>query len=274
MPVITLDKTHRIDTESSAVKSDGLRVWVGGESGSGKSNACMLLVAQYVKGGGQALVLDPHGEYGALWELRPGGKHRIACYGYGSNYIETASVQLVIHHLEQGHTVVLDLSHWALRPGERTAFVAELIAELYYLRQRQAGKTLVLVEESHLFIPQNQSEGDAVAIRTFVAAITGGRKFGLHFVLASQRQSLVDSNVVSQCNLRLFLRISEQKDWVRVVKQYLPPKAKVTWYKGDKKTDLNMFEPGDAVLVSRWYPVQRIHLLRPEVPVKLFNREE
>ena len=111
-----------------------------------------------------------------------------------------------------------------------------------------------------------QQQGDAKNIRIFVNAITGGRKFGLHFILASQRQSLVDSNVVSQCNVRIFLRVSEQKDWKNVIRGYLPPTCTVTWHKNDK-TDLNMFDSGDALLVSRWFPVQRIRLLKSKVPV-------
>ncbi len=268
MPLIRLDKKHVIDTDSKEVKGDGLRVWIGGEPGSGKSNACMLIVAQYIEQGGQALILDVHGEYSALWSLRPGGKRRIVTYGYGDGHpVGEESVELVMNHLRDGHSVVLDLSHWALKPRVCAAFVGDLIHELYvYRQQNPKGNTLVLVEEAHIFAPQNQSVGDADNIRTFVLALTGGRKFGLHVVMASQRQSLVDINVVSQCNVRLFLRVSEQKDWRNVVRNYLPPKCSVTWYKDDK-TDLNKFDSGDAILVSRWFPVERVHLNQSAIPV-------
>jgi hypothetical protein len=274
MPVLHLNKKYCIDTDAPQVKADGLRVWVGGEAGSGKSNACMLLMSQFLEQGGQVLVLDPHAEYGALWEVRPGGKSRVVSFGYGTNYVESESVDLMLHHLDEGHSLLVDLSHWALRSSVRSEFVASLIAEIYAAKQKRRSRPLlVLVEEAHLFAPQVQTKGDAEAIRNFVNAITGGRKFGLHFVLASQRQSLVDSNVVSQCNLRLFLRVSEQKDWSNVVKKYMPPRTKVTWYRDDK-TDLNKFDSGEAVLVSRWFPVERVKLALPKTPVKLFNEEE
>jgi DNA helicase HerA-like ATPase len=269
-PIITLDKKHIIDTGSKTVQDDGMRVWIGGESGSGKSSACMLLVSQYIAQGGQALVLDPHGEYSALWGIRPS---KVTIFGYGGNYVEDSSVSLVMHHIEEGHSVVLDLSHWALRSKVRGDFVAQLAAELFELRKRKKGRTLLVAEEAHLFAPQTQQKGDAESVRTFVDVVTAGRKFGLHIVLASQRQSLVDSNVVSQCNVRLFLRISEAKDWQKVVKQYLPPKSNITWYQKAPKTDLNQFDSGEAILVSRWWPVERIRLNLPSVKVGVIQQE-
>lgn len=272
MPTIRLDAKNAIDTKAPEVLSDGLRIWVGGESGSGKSTACMLIASQFVAQGGQALVLDPHGEYGALWELRP---KSVQVYGYGENWIEPESVDLVLHHISEGQTVVLDLSHWVMERKVRTKFVGHLIAGLYALRQKSRGTTLVVVEEAHLFAPQVQQKDDVKTIDAFVGALTGGRKFGLHFVLATQRQSLVDSNVLSQCNVRLFLRISENKDWKNVVRQYIPPSMKdcVTWYQEDDKTDINKFDSGDALLISRWFPIQRIHLNRPSVPVRTFRED-
>lgn len=270
MPTLKLDSKHVIDTEAPEVRDDGLRVWIGGESGSGKSSACMLLVSQFVAQGGQALVLDPHGEYGALWEAKPA---KVVLYGYGENWVQPESDDMVMHQIEQGFTVVLDLSHWTLQRRVRSKFVGDLIGALYTYRQRKPGTTLVVAEEAHLFAPQAQQKGDIEAIEAFIGALTGGRKFGLHFVLATQRQSLVDSNVLSQSNVRLFLRISEHKDWSRVVKQYVPPKVKVTWYEGDKTTDLHSFPSGDALLISRWFPVERIHLNRPTLPVRTFSAE-
>lgn len=272
MPALKLDKKHVINTDSPEVKADGLRVWVGGEAGSGKSTACMLLVSQFVVQGGQALVLDPHGEYGGLWELAP---RRVQVYGYGENWVEPESVDLVMHHIEVGQTVVLDLSHWSLQSGKRSKFVGDLIAALYAFRQRKRGVTLVVAEEAHLFAPQVQKKSDVPTIEAFVGALTGGRKFGLHFVLATQRQSLVDSNVLSQCNVRLFLRISENKDWSRVVRNYVPPSMRksVTWYTNDEKTDLNHFASGEALLISRWFPVSRIKLNRPTIEVRTLSED-
>lgn len=252
-----------------SVKADGLRVFLGGESGSGKSNAAMLIVSQWVEQGGQAIVLDAHGEYGALWESRPGGEHSVIRFGYGEPPVREESVEWCMSYVREGHSLVLDLSHWTdLHPEKLDAFVRELMRDVYELRRAKPRPTLVLMEEAQAFVPQQQMAGQAANIKLFTALITGGRKFGINFVLSTQRQSLVDSNVIAACNVRLFMRISEAKDWKKM-KPYLPPKFPVTFGGGSKK-DIREFLSGETVLLSRWFKPQRIRFDLPSVPVKRF----
>lgn len=255
-----------IDCEDKKVIADGLRFFIGGESGSGKSNAAMLVAAQWVEQGGQMLVLDAHGEYGGLWEARPNSVIRI---GYGEAPVREESVELCMSYLREGHTLVLDLSHWTdLHPDKLDKFVRDLLKDLYELRRHKAKRTLVLVEEAQNFAPQMQMSGQSANIRLFTALITGGRKFGLNFILSTQRQGLVDSNVIAGCNVRLFMRISEAKDWKKM-KEYIPPRFPVG-FGGAKKFDIRNFESGEALALSRWFDSQRVRLDLPSVPVRKF----
>ncbi len=268
---LVLNKKQKlvIDMEDEQVKADGLRVFIGGESGSGKSNAAMLIASQWVEQNGQVIVLDSHGEYGALWETRPGGAHPVVRFGYGEPPVREESVEMCMSYIRDGHSLVLDLSHWTdLHPETLDKFVRDLLKDLYELRRHKPKRTLILVEEAQVYAPQQQMSGQAANIRMFTALITGGRKFGLNFVLGTQRQSLVDSNVIAGCNVRLFMRISEAKDWKKL-KPYIPPRCPVQ-FGGNVKRDIARFASGEVLALSRWFGTQRVRLDLPEVPVKKF----
>lgn len=270
MPTIELGKNIRIDLNDPSVKADGLRLWVTGESGSGKSNACMLLASQWVNANRQLIVLDAHGEYNELWGMAPAKTVRI---GYGDEPVGEGSVDWVMDLVREGRNVLIDLSHWTDVEGKKLdLFVRELMLALYAFRRQRPAQTLVLVEEAQNFAPQMQSGGQADNIKTFIAMLTGGRKFGLNFILSSQRQNLVDINAVAACNVRIFMRISEAADWKRI-KLYLPEKFPVDFSSKTKK-DIRRFKSGEAVVLSRWFDASRVRLPLPEVHVTKFLEVE
>jgi DNA helicase HerA-like ATPase len=259
-----LAKGLTIDASNPRVVADGLRIFLTGESGCGKSTAAMLIVSQWVEQGGQVLVLDSHGEYGALWESRPANVTR---FGYGEPPVGLESVEMCMSFLRDGQSLVLDLSHWTdLEPDLLDAFVKELMRDLYAFRRQQPKQMLVLMEEAQTFVPQQQSKGQADNVKLFTALITGGRKFGLNFILSSQRSSLVDSNIIAGCNVRIFMRTSEAKDWKKVLKGYIP--SKLASFGG--RNDIAKFDSGEAVVVSRWLPTMRVRLRTPSTRVKKF----
>ncbi len=262
--LIALTPQHKIDVNSRHVMEDGLRIWVSGESGSGKSNACMGILEQAMKHGTQVIVFDAHGEYGSLWGVRP---TKTARYGYGTAPVTEQSVDTALMLVQDDSNLLLDLSHWSdLEPAKLDEFTRDFMKGLYALRRRQPRRTLVLLEEAQSVVPQQQSSGQHDNIKLMTSLITGGRKFGLNFILASQRPSLVDHNIVAACNVRLFLRTSEQKDWKRM-KEYLPPKFPVA-FGGSAKTDIKKFKAGEAILISRWFDTKRIRLPLAETELR------
>lgn len=263
---LQLAKGLVIDVDAPSVKADGLRVFITGESGSGKSTAAMLLASRWVEQDGQVLVLDSHGEYGAVWEARPA---EVTRYGYGDDPVYEDSVELCMSCLRDNHSLLLDLSHWTdLYPEKVDVFVRALMRDLYEYRRKHPRPMLILVEEAQTFMPQQQSKGQSDNIKLWTALLTGGRKFGLNFVLSTQRSALVDSNIIAGCNVRLFMRTSEAKDWKKVLKTYVP--EKLATFGGSPKKDIAKFESGEAVIVSRWLPTTRARLQVPSVRVKKF----
>lgn len=256
---IRLSKAVIFDLDREDVVQDGLRIWVGGESGSGKSSVAMSIASQMIEQGGQVIMLDAHGEYGALWEAAP---NRVVRIGYGSLPVNDTSHEWCMSVLEEGKSLLLDLKHWAvLKPEKMDAFVLRFVKDLYKLRVEKPKRCLLVVEEAQQFMPQAQMSGQAENVRLFVNVCSAGRKFGLNVLLTSQRQSLVDSNVYTQCNVRIFLRTSEVTDWNKRIRKYVPPAMGITY------DDVRKFRSGEAIVLSRWSPDARVQLLRPKVAV-------
>ena len=257
---LRLSKAVIIDLDHKDVIDDGLRIWMGGESGSGKSSTAMNIAGQLIENGYQVIMLDPHGEFGALWELNPDNVIRI---GYGKEPVSESSHQWCLDVIESGKSLLLDLRHWAvLEPAQLDMFVLKFVKDLYRLRVEHPKRCMLVVEEAHQFAPQNQASGQADNVRMFVNVATAGRKFGLNVLLSSQSQSLVDVNLYKQCNMRIFLRTTEFQDWNKRIKRYLPPSLGITY------EHIRRFATGEAVVLSRWSPDARVQLLQPTVGVR------
>ena len=260
---IRLSKSVTIDLSSEQVIADGFRAFVVGESGSGKSSAALLLASQIVSQRGQVIIFDAHGEYERLWEMMPAAVQK---YGYGdrSSTVEVGSVSWCMETVAAGKSLLIDLSHWTdLEPQLLEAFVLEFIKELYKLRKGHPKQTFIVVEEAHYFLPQQQESGQATLIAQFLRLLTGGRKFGLNFILCSQQQSLVDVRAINNCNVYLFFRISTEGNWKKV-RAYMPESLRVG-FKDGMKNDITKFKSGEAVLACRWTGDRRIQLMLPEV---------
>ena len=257
---VRLSKAVIFDLDRKDIIEDGLRIWIGGESGSGKSSTVMSICSQIVEHGGQVIMLDPHGEFGALWEAAP---NRVVRIGYGDEPVNETSHEWCMEVIGDGKSLLLDLRHWAvLEPVKLDTFVLKFVKDLYRLRVEHPKRCLLVVEEAHSFVPQAQMSGQAENVRLFVSVATGGRKFGLNVLLTAQRQSLVDSNLYTQCNVRIFLRTSEFSDWNRRIKKYVPPAMGIGY------EDIRNFKSGEAIVLSRWTPDARVRLELPRVPMR------
>lgn len=67
----------------------------------------------------------------------------------------------------------------------------------------------VFVEEAHRFIP---AEGSTYSARILKKIAAEGRKFGVFLVLITQRPSKIHSDVLSQCNSQIIMRLTNPHD--------------------------------------------------------------
>ena len=255
---VRLSRAASVDFRSPQMLSDGGRWLICGESGSGKSSCVANISQQVIEGDGQVILLDPHGEYPDLWSAKPSAVCRI---GYGDASVTPENIPELLELVEAGTSLLIDLSHWLLKPQEMDAFVLEFVAAVFDLRRKRPRYTFLVVEEAQNFAPQAQLAGQNVNVQLWTQLLSAGRKFGIQCCLASQRISLIDLNVVSQCNARVFLRMSEIKDWKRA-RQYVPAEMNIRY------DDIRHFKSGEALVLTRWFPECRVRLLQPQVQLR------
>ncbi|MHA1504964.1 MAG: ATP-binding protein [Candidatus Heimdallarchaeota archaeon] len=84
------------------------------------------------------------------------------------------------------------------------------------MEEKEISRIFILIEEAHRFIPIGQSPTKR-SIEWFARE---GRKMGAGLGIVSQRPSGLDRDILSQCNSKLILRITEQSD-IMVAKDIL-----------------------------------------------------
>lgn len=253
------------DLESPAVRASGLRVNVVGESGSGKSAACASIAGQLLTGGKQVHFLDMHGENAGLWALAPA---KVSRFGYSENLppLEpedpesvAAAVEPMMAAVRRGQSILVNLREWAvLEPGKLDAFALSFIRALYAHKVKHPGFSLLVIEETQCLAPQAQGKGQSEGVKVVINVTTDGRKYGLHCLYATQRQSLVDVSVLACCNVRIFLRLTDLRDWKKI-RDAIPEKLGMTFEK------ISHFANGEAVVTTPWTKAARVKLFMPEM---------
>jgi DNA helicase HerA-like ATPase len=256
------------DLDSPEVRASGLRAYVLGESGSGKSAACASIAGQLLEGGKQVFFLDMHGENAGLWGLAPA---KVTRFGYGESLgdIDTTSKETIaesaaaaiapmMEAVRIGQSVLVNLREWAvLEPAKLDAWSLAFIRALYAFKVKMPGFSLLVVEECHQLAPQAQSKGQSDNVRVLVSITTDGRKYGLNCLYATQRQSLVDVSVLACCNIRIFLRLTDLRDWDKI-RSAVPKELGMTFEK------ISHFQNGEAVITCPWKRAARVKLFLPE----------
>ena len=70
----------------------------------------------------------------------------------------------------------------------------------------------LVLEEAHKFAPAPRTGMSSISRPILERIAAEGRKFGVFMLLASQRPSKVDADVLSMCNSQIILRIINQND--------------------------------------------------------------
>ncbi|MDA4123574.1 MAG: DUF87 domain-containing protein [Thaumarchaeota archaeon] len=177
------------------------RTCVIGASGSGKSYAVGVICEELCKTGVPFAIIDTEGEYSGLKQ-----KYDVIWVG------DEQGCDLQWSGLDLGRLgtqapdlapLVLDLSE---TDGPRQK-VSDILSIIYTEVERRRTPYLVIVEEADRFVPQN---GEKVAI--FGEIARRGRKRGVGLMVCTQRPSLVDKNVLSQCGNQLIGKLVIRND--------------------------------------------------------------
>ena len=189
------------------------RTCVLGSSGSGKSYAVGVLCEELCRSEVPFAIVDTEGEHTGLKERFEAiwvGEEKDSDLSWNSlDLVDLAKQAPDIAPL------ILDVSDLT-DPKEK---VSEFVSALYETLTQRRTPYLVVVEEADKFVPQY---GQRVPI--FAEVARRGRKRGMGLMICSQRPSLVDKNVLSQCGNQLIGKLIIQND-LQSVAQFFPGKG-------------------------------------------------
>lgn len=189
------------------------RTCVLGSSGSGKSYAVGVLCEELCRSEVPFAIIDTEGEHTGLKEKFEAiwvGEERESDLSWGSLDLNDLARQA-----PDISPLILDISDLS-DPKEK---VAAFVEALYETLTERRTPYLLVVEEADKFVPQY---GQRVPI--FAEVARRGRKRGMGLMICSQRPSLVDKNVLSQCGNQLIGKLIIQND-LQSVEQFFPAKG-------------------------------------------------
>jgi hypothetical protein len=174
------------------------RMLVQASSGGGKSWALRRILEQTCKDV-QQLIIDPEGEFSTLREKHD---YLIASPRGGDVVAHPKTAALLARRLlETGVSTVLDI--YELKAHERTAFVRIFLDALINAPKELWHPVIVVVDESHIFCPENGKAESADAVKNLA---TRGRKRGFCAILATQRLSKLHKDAAAECFNKLIGR--------------------------------------------------------------------
>ena len=189
------------------------RTCVLGSSGSGKSYTVGVLCEELCRNEVPFAIVDTEGEHTGLKEKFEAiwvGEEKDCDLSW-----EGLDLADLARQAPDVSPLILDVSDLT-DPKEK---IQSFIASLYETLTERRTPYLVVVEEADKFIPQY---GQRVPI--FAEVARRGRKRGLGLMICSQRPSLVDKNVLSQCGNQLIGKLIIQND-LQSVAQFFPGKG-------------------------------------------------
>ncbi|WP_071289335.1 ATP-binding protein [Mycolicibacterium llatzerense] len=207
-----------LDADYIAGRSIGLL----GKRGAGKSATCRVIAEELHDAHVQTVMIDPMGVFWGLRSSADGIHDGLPIPVFGGSHADApleASAGALMAELavEEGLSMVLDLSEFATRAQERT-FVAAFLDRLY---RRNRHLLHLVVDEADLFAPQKPRRDDLQLLVAMENIVRRGRNTGLGTTLASQRPAVLHKDVLSQVDILAAMRVTSPndraaiQDWIR-----------------------------------------------------------
>jgi hypothetical protein len=210
------------------------RTCIIAQSGAGKSWAIAVICERLCRSGIGFCIIDTEGEYFSLKE-----KYHLLWLGSDEHAdldIDSVNIRDVMTKAIKNSTaVIFDVSETEMR--ER---VSELAHALYEIESEIRLPYLLIVEEADKFIPQSRD-----SLKKLEEISRRGRKRGLGMLVATQRPSFVNKNVLSQCNNQIIGKLSIEND-LRAVDLFFSSRKEVE--------ELATLEPGEFFVLGKITP--------------------
>jgi DNA-binding Lrp family transcriptional regulator len=200
-PILYLGSDGELPFEVDANTLATGRTCIIGASGSGKSYAVGVMCEELCKSQVPFAIVDTEGEHSGLKE-----KYEVVLVGDdGACDLQWSSLDLgqLASQAPDIAPLILDVSE---TEGSKEK-IGELLTRIYEEVERRRTPYLIVVEEADRFMPQN---GERVPI--FGEVARRGRKRGIGLMVCTQRPSLVDKNILSQCGNQLIGKLVIKND--------------------------------------------------------------
>lgn len=176
------------------------RTCVIGQSGSGKSYLIAVLCEKLLQNNIAFCIVDTEGEYFSLKEkfelLWVGGEE-------ADVNIDIDFYDLVTKSIRNNVPLILDVSDVL----DIRKVVSDFAGKLYEIENQVRQPYLLIVEEADKFVPQSKD-----SLKELEEISKRGRKRGLGLLVATQRPSLVNKNVLSQCGNQFIGKLTTEND--------------------------------------------------------------
>lgn len=171
------------------------RMLVQARSGAGKSHLLRRLIEQ-THGQVQQIVIDPEGEFDTLREKFD----FVICAPEGGDVVATpATARMLARKLLETHLSAV-VNIYDLKPHHRLEFVRLFCDELINAKRALWHSVLIVIDEAHIFCPQDGKSESAGAI---IDLATRGRKRGFCLCLATQRLSKLHKDAAAEMGNKL-----------------------------------------------------------------------
>lgn len=166
-----------------------------GVTGTGKSYLAFKLIEECANKGIKVICVDPTGDYqrylgNAVMLSRPGACEAfLNSPDFNIGIIETASFN--VHPIQQAYVAANVCLNWCKQNRQD----AEILSP--------KPKVMLVLEEAHLLIPEwnfNNERGMQDRVNQTSQIVLQARKFGLGFMIVSQRTANVTKSILNQCN--------------------------------------------------------------------------
>ncbi|MCZ7399462.1 MAG: DUF87 domain-containing protein [Candidatus Methanoperedens sp.] len=195
--------TGKMDTKDVFIDAQEFvtgRTCVIGQSGSGKSYLIAVLCEQLLQNNIAFCIVDTEGEYFSLKEkfqlLWVGGEE-------ADVRIDIDFYDLITKSITNNVPLILDVSDVL----DQRKVVSDFAGKLYEIESQVKQPYLLIIEEADRFVPQSKD-----SIKEIEEISKRGRKRGLGLLVATQRPSLVNKNVLSQCGNQLIGKLTTEND--------------------------------------------------------------
>lgn len=210
------------------------RTCIIAQSGAGKSWAIAVICERLCRKGIGFCIIDTEGEYHSLKEKYPllwlGSDER------ADLDIETVNIrEVMIKAVRNSSAVIYDVSETDMR--DRVNALAQV---LYDIASELRLPYLLIIEEADKFIPQSRDSS-----KTIEEISRRGRKRGLGILVATQRPSLVNKNVLSQCSNQIIGKLTIEND-LRAVDLFFASRKEVE--------ELVGLRPGEFFVMGKLTP--------------------